>query len=182
MKPTQFIDRNQKSWDVKFTLGTAMLVDRSDFTALTDQKIILSRFDQDAIQIIVTDTAVLFAVIGIIVRGQCKENFEFEITNEEQEDSFQKKFVDSIDGSCIETARQAFVEALSDFFPAAKTVLSTFLKNVDRQRERVSSRLEKEVLPMMDQMMDNLLDEEMQKLKDKLREKVKETSSPSLPS
>lgn len=181
MKPTQFKDRNGKTWDCAINLGKALQVDRSDFTLFTSERITLSRYDQDALKVMLTDNAVLFAIIGVLVRDQCKENFDFEIVDETTEDKFQQEFVKSIDGSCMETARNAFGEALGDFFPAAKTALSTFLGKIDAYREKVSMRLNSEIMPLVDQQMDQVLDEEISRLKKKLRESPNGISSPSLP-
>ena len=176
MKPTEFKDAHGKSWDCKINLGKALQVDRSDFTALTPEKIILSRYDQDALKVMITDTAVLFAVIGVLVHDQCEENLNFKILSSDDEDKFQTEFTRSIDGPCIERARTAFVEALQDFFPAAKTVLSTFLKKLENIQAKASMRLENEIYPLMDQELDNLLDDEISKIKEKMQERAKETS------
>lgn len=178
MKPTQFKDINGKTWDCKINLGKTLLIDRSDFTVFTDQPIILSRYDQDSLKIIFTNPAVMFAVIGILVRNDCKDNFEFEIKTDEDEELFQQKFVASIEGPIMEPARNALMEAISDFFPAAKIVLSTFLMKLDEFSEKASKRLTTEILPMLDQEMDSLLDDEINSLKKKLQMKAKEVSSP----
>lgn len=177
MKPTQFKDRHDKTWDININLGSAMLVDRSDFTNFTSDKIILSRYDQDSLSTIFTNNAVQFAVIGILVRNQCKENFDFEITNDKDEERYQQAFVESIDGPCMESARNALVEAVANFFPAAKTVLSTFLQKMDGYREKVSERLKTEILPMMDSQVDQMIDQEMAKLKESLQKKVPDLST-----
>jgi hypothetical protein len=166
-----FKDRFGKVWDLKLDLGTALMIDRSDFTIYTSHPVVLSRYDKDVITDILTNTPLLFAVIGVIVRDQFRDNLASRVNLDEAtdkaavEEAYQTAFVKSIDGSCLESARTAFVEALVDFFPAAKTVLCTFLQKIEEWETKMSSRLKTEVLPMLDARVDQMMDEEILRLK-----------------
>lgn len=173
--PTQFKDKNGKIWDLKLTLGKTLTVDRSDFKIYTDQTVYLTRFNGDVIQLVLTDNALMFAVIGVIVFDQCQENFGEKLDDE----SFQKKFADSIDGGCIEPAREAFVEALSDFFPAVKTGLSSFLKRIREFQKKVSDRLPS-LDPKIDQVMDETINREFSKAEDRLSGILQPSLAPSV--
>lgn len=177
MTSTQFKDRHEKIWDLKINLGKALRVDRSDFTVITKTPILLSKFTHEHIVEILTDTALMFAVIGILVRDQAKENLNIESTAE----NFDELFTEGIDGSCIEPARTAFVDALGDFFPTAKTALSTFLLKIREYQGKTQAKLG-DLLPLMDKKIDQQIQKEYQKILDELqRDDQNGTSSPSLP-
>ena len=166
MTNTHFQDSSQRIWDVKLNLGKTMLVDRSDFKQYTDETIVLSKYDKDTIFQILTDTPLLFAVIGVIVRDQSKRVLEIDPDQDEQK--FQETFASAIDGSVIDPARKAFVEALGDFFPAAKTVLLSSLQKVKEYENKVSERLQTEIMPLMDLKADQTINEAIEELKKKL--------------
>lgn len=188
MTPFQFRDRLDRVWDVKLNLAKTMRVDRSDFANYTQTRVVLSRYDKDTVVLVLTDTALLFAVIGVICWDQIQEQFKKkleEIPEAERPKAdaltewYQSEFADGIGGETIEPARAAFVEALQDFFPAAKTVLSTSLQKVRQYESEMVERLEKEVLPRVDQEVKKLMDEEIATLLTRLgqRSSVSSVSS-----
>lgn len=171
MSPTCFRDRHLKEWDLRLTLAKAIQIDRSDFTAYTKTPIIVTRFSQEAVAEILTDTALMFAVIGVIVRDQARSNLHIDpIENPTDEEKFQTAFADSIDGSCIDEARDALIEALGDFSRAAKTALSSFGMTLKKFNQKATSRLS-EIQPLMEEKMNRELDKEIERLKTDLSEK-----------
>jgi hypothetical protein len=179
MTTTQFKDRNGKIWDLKLTLGKALRVDRADFSALTKTPILLSRFNHDHIVEILTDTALMFAVIGVIVRDQAKENLGLENPSDE---IFDAAFTDSIDGDCIEPTRAAFVVELGNFFPQARTALSTFLQKINEYQKKIAEKMTT-LLPMMDRKIEQQINQEYQKIVGELQaDSQNGTSSHSQPS
>ncbi|HEV2174581.1 MAG TPA: hypothetical protein VGR71_13485, partial [Nitrospira sp.] len=105
MTDLQFKDRFGKIWDLKLDLGKTLLVDASDFESVTKSPIILSRYDKDTVVEMLTDTPVMFAVIGVIVRDQFASNLKEKLpasdpplAGDELESTYQGLFVSSIDG------------------------------------------------------------------------------------
>lgn len=177
MTDLQFKDRFGKIWDLKLDLGKTLLVDASDFESVTKSPIILSRYDKDTVVEMLTDTPVMFAVIGVIVRDQFASNLKEKLpasdpplAGDELESTYQGLFVSSIDGSVIEPARDALVNALKDFFPAATTALSIFLLKIREYQKNVSERLTTEILPLLNPKINQIIDKEFEGLKKRLEE------------
>lgn len=175
---TKFNDSAGNQWDCKINLGKALLVDRSDFKQYTSEKLVLSRFDRPSIELMLLDQSVMFAVIGVLVRDQAKDRLKIDPDlSPEAEEKFQQAFASNIDGSTIQPAQLAFVEALQDFFPAARTVLSEFLTKIELYRSKIHSRLTEKIYPLLDRRVDDLIQAEI----DNLEKSLNVTSSPLPP-
>src|SRR5262245_45486225 len=126
-----FVDKNNKTWNLALDLGKVQEIDNADYSEITDQKVCLIKGDPTEVPAILTNTALMFAVIWVIVQDQIVQNLGMSHPKtEEDQQKAQNKFAKGIGGKQIEDARTALVEALSDFFPAAKTALLSLMQSL----------------------------------------------------
>jgi hypothetical protein len=128
---TTFRDAEGRSWNLRMTLADARRVDRSDFSALTDQPIQFLRPDRRLLEELEANTPLTFAIIWAIVQPQCAAN---DVADEET-------FVAALDGRAMEAARMAFYEALADFFQPASTVI----RRVARTRQAATRAMQRQI-------------------------------------
>lgn len=78
-------------------------------------------------------------------------------TSPKEQEAAELEFVSGVNGPTIEAARNAIIEALADFFPEQRTVLSTLMRQSKKLSEKVGKKME-ESEPLMDSLLDEELD------------------------
>lgn len=190
---TTFKDKKGREWDVALDLRKGYLIDKSDFTAIVeDYKFSILKPDRLLYGKLLTDAPFLFAVIWAMVQEQVAVKWQaysdaltvwnsehhsgtpfiappdvFPISPKEAE-AAEAEFVSGVNGPTIESARIAFTEALADFFPEQRTVLSTLTRQVKNLSEKVGKKME-ESEPLLNDLLDEELELGMKQLQDDLR-------------
>lgn len=141
----KFTDRHSNEWDVTITLNEAWRVDKAEFDGVTDVDICFTRPNEDMLPELIGNSQLMFAVMWYVIEPQADER---ELNYEQ--------FCSGIDGSCIWEAHMAFMEALQDFFPDARTVLlplTTLLKKKLAESEALAPKAMEEVTAAMEKAM-----------------------------
>jgi hypothetical protein len=178
-KPKTFHDKEGHVWDVSLDLGLCEDIDKSDFSLylpteivkgdngdmqqVKRKELVLLKGERSDITLIMSDTSLLFAVVWVIVQEQCSVNGITAATEDER----QRQFVRLMNGTAAEEAREAFVESLGDFFPAARIALSKLWSTMKQSTEKINSRLAM-VDSQVSQMLDKKLDQAMQEFQETL--------------
>lgn len=191
----QYTDRRGRTWSLTLDLPTALRIDKSDFSDITDAKFSILKPGQDMYRLIVADAHLMFAVIWAMVQDQAAAMHRVWLKLDEQTqnnildtyakghptpyevfpldpkatpDEAQLEFVAGVHGPTIVAGRRAFVEALSDFFPEHRTALSMLLRQTDKATEKVNSKMV-EMEPELEKMMDEELEIGTRRLVDEIR-------------
>lgn len=175
-QPRTFRDKEGHVWDVSLDLGLVEDIDKADFSIyLPDEiipngedapirrkrtQLILLKGERTDITLIMSDTALLFAVIWVVVQEQLAGHG---IVSSEQadEDTRQRQFVRLMNGTAAEEAREAFMESLGDFFPAARTALLKLWSMMKTSTDRMNSRLnniDQEAMQVLDKKLDQAME------------------------
>lgn len=196
---TVFKDTKGRTWDVKINLASAKRIDASNFDlylpeGLQGNKMSFLQPEREFLRLLFASDALMFAVIWAIIQPQVNEQMRGFLTEKGVEkwdptvaaqselyDLVEMEFCEGIDGPVKKEARDAFLEAASDFFHDQKTAL-LMLKNEYR---RVQEKMEQDMATLMPELQ-GLIDEEyqlsLQKLRSELsakRERRGETSKQS---
>lgn len=178
---TTFTDRKGRTWDVALDLRIARQIDKADLSEVSDNYTFsILRPDRTLYGKLITDAPFLFGVIWAMVQDQVAAKHEayrllpdnripgdtFPISPKEPE-AAELEFVSGINGPVIEAARNAFIEAMSDFFPEQRTVLSTLMRQSKKLSEKVGKKME-ESEPLMENLLEEELDLGIAQLKDNL--------------
>ena len=83
------------------------------------------------------------------------------------------EFVSGVNGSVIEAARTAMIEALGDFFPEQRTALLALANQIKVMGRKVGEKLT-EALPMLEEVLDEELTENLEEAKKVFRQKIRE--------
>lgn len=152
---SSFIDSKGTEWHLEITLQTAKSIEKTDFSELTDQKISLFHPDNEFFQLLLSDTAVAFAVIWCIVKSQADAQ---SITEDE--------FCSRIKGQTIQLGLNALWEAITDFFPhrgkSISLLKSQYEKTLLQLEQRLSDfspEMQKRVMKMLDQKLIETMNE-----------------------
>lgn len=192
MATTTFTDRKGRQWDVALDLRNARLVDATDLSIFGVNDFSILRPDKQSWHRLLTDAPFLFAVIWAMVqdqaiakhaaatRSELGPGSSFPVSPREDYDAAELEFVSGINGPVIDKAREAMVEALSDFFPEHRTVLSTLHRQIMKLRTKVDKIMES-TEPMLEAMMDQQLQEGVEKMRQELAKKSGPTSILSPP-
>jgi len=172
-----FTDKKGRTWTVDLDLRIARVIDKSDFKQYWDQEFSILSPDSKLLTKLITDAPFLFAVIWAMVQEQAEAKYKslqdyeaqqrsgsqraycnpptdtFPISPKEQPEEAEVEFVSGINGPTIEAARNAIVEAVSDFFPETRTVLSALRSQIKMMGEKAAEKMEKTV-PLLQSIMD----------------------------
>jgi len=157
MTARAFTDKKGRNWDVSLTLGGARRIDASDFSEVTSKRFSILRPDKHLLSDILTDTPLLFAIIWALVQPQAQASGVDEA-----------EFLDGLDGPSIQAGREAFWEALSDFFPEHATALSTLLSQYQKAGKRIAAEL-----AAMETEIEAVVSEEVATQTEKLRKELR---------
>jgi hypothetical protein len=183
-KPCHFTDRKGREWDLTLDLRTARYIDTCDFSNFVPEKFSILRPDKKLFWTFFEDSGLLFAIVWAIVQEQAESYHRVGAfpSPKEEPAAAELEFVSGINGKAREEGRQAFVEALTDFFPEQETVLSTLTRKLAQMRTKIETRI-KETEPLLDEITDLEMDEAVEKMKKMIRDrKAGATSSQSQPS
>lgn len=194
---TTFTDKKGRTWDVSLDLLIARRIDKSDFSNYHKKFSILAP-ERDLLGKLLSDAPFLFAIIWVIVQDQAEAKYQEykrskaadctpdadsfpisprEPTPEGSETSpAELEFVSGINGPTIEAARNAIIEALGDFFPDQRTVLSALANQMKAMSKTVGDKLEK-ALPTLNTVLEEEMDSKIQDLQQEFRNKIRESSS-----
>lgn len=178
-----FKDTKGREWDVTLDLLKARRITASDFSEILGEgkgKLNILHPEAQTFTRILTNPDLLFAVIWAMVRDeQARKYPDFENLNN---DAAELEFVSAVRGSTITAAREAFSEALADFFPDLRIVLSTFLKQLKGMDDKVATRIAK-IDPLLDQMIEQEMDQGIERFRQQLlKNKSEIPGEPSSPS
>lgn len=174
-----FVDKHGRPWDLTLDLLIMRRIDASDFTAIWDKEFSILNLDESVIRKLLVDPNFLFAVIWVVVQPQVQTYAAFKDKSLEEQEA---EFVSGINGAVINEARNTFMEALGDFFPDQRTVLSALTEQVKKLTVMAGQKTAAEIGPLLDQLLEQEFDQKVAKLrKELLNETPGETSSSSLP-
>ena len=184
-KHCHFTDRKGREWDLTLDLRTARYVDTCDFSNYIPEKFSILRPDKKLFWTFFEDTGLLFAIVWAIVQEQAitlHAAGAFPCSPKEEPEAAELEFVSGINGKARDEGRQAFVEALTDFFPEQETVLSTLTRKLSEMQTKIEKRI-KETEPLLDEITELEMDEAVEKMRKMIRDrKAGATSSQSPPS
>ncbi len=172
---TIFTDRKGRSWDVALDLLKASRIDKSDFKEYWDKEFSILDLDKLLIQKLLNDPAFLFALIWVVVQDQLPDSFP------KEQDAAQAEFVSGVNGPTIEAARSAFLEALADFFPDQRTVLSILKDQNTTLHQKAATKL-LETVPLLNDLLDEEFNERVTALMEELKTRDKTLGVTSMPS
>lgn len=196
---TTFTDCKGREWDVSLDLRKARFIDKSNFKEYWDKEFSILNLDKLLIQKLLTDASFLFAIIWAMVQDQAEAKWQtydgwtkhqpagsttippggFPVPPKEEPEKAELEFVSGINGPVIEAGRQAFMEALGDFFPDQRTGLSILLKGMKTLNQKLEKKSE-ELAPLMDSILDEELDERINQMKAQLKGQEKSSGEVSL--
>ena len=168
--PTTFTDKKGRTWDVQLNLAAAKRIDRSDFTeVLRGQKISGSFLqpDRDYIRTMFSNEAFLFALIWAVVYPQ-HPDVSGKVLTPEQMELLEFDFCEAIDGKVKSAARDAFMEAASDFFHDQRTawfMLKDEMKRVQQKMDQDLATLKPELQGLIDEEYGQAMSDLKQELK-----------------
>jgi len=123
---SHFTDTANRRWNLSINVGTVKRVRELtdvDLLAILDRPQMLSELAGDAVR--------FFDVLFVMIKPQADQ---LQVTDE--------MFGESLDGAVIESATNAFLEALVDFFPGArKATLQKVLSRAKETNEKAEARL-----------------------------------------
>jgi hypothetical protein len=167
-----FNDRMGRTWDVTLTMAGATRIDRSDFTEVTKVKdFSFLQPDKTLFTEIMANSRLRTAMIWAIVQPQVEQRLGINPASQPAE--AESLFLESLDGPCLQEAKRAFMEAMGDFFPEHKTVLSTLIRQWQVGLDRVNKALA-EIEPEAQAFLIAEVDEGMAELKTALRTRDKD--------
>jgi hypothetical protein len=162
-----FTDANGHEWDLTLTLATHARLRKCDFDpAITTVPVSIISPSEDFINALVTDAAVLFDVIPAVLKPQIDEVFK-DVPEEDRE----LAFLSGITGDVIQLARNAFLEALGFFCPAAIRSIQRFSKLREKQETLAAEKMaqmEPKLYAKLEAMMEaqqKEIEKELQNLK-----------------
>lgn len=167
-----FRDRFGNKWDLTITAYTVQRIENSDFTALWDGEVTLIRPDKELLTELMNNRPLCLAVVWAICSADA----------EELDPKYDEiKFLKSIDGRAAADAINAFWESLEDFFPEAKTVISTLnslRKQAEQQARTGLAKIEKEAMeklgPQAKTKIQQAIDKQLSELERTLRRELAE--------
>lgn len=167
-----FTDKKNRVWDVTLTLGATERIDAVDYKTpgFYQEDFSFNNPDQALLEAIYGKPSFLFAIIWAVVHPQVPTVMaeylsSFGLTNEQLAqwgkstfpadiyEAAQLDFIENIHGKAVKEGRAAFMEAIEDFFPDLKTVLSTLNKQWTRLQKQVALDLES-VEPEIEKALD----------------------------
>lgn len=169
----KFTDAKGRTWDCKLTLAAAKRIDASDFSGITDTDVgSILRPNKEFFINVLSDYPLLFAMVWAVVYPQAKKVQDrdgngFSPLPDDDPEGSQNEFMDGIDGKTIEAARDAFWEAIMDFFPQRRTALSGLMKTFNRGQEMIGEKItgmEGRIQDLLAEKMDQELDQLMSEL------------------
>jgi hypothetical protein len=138
MDKTTFKDLEGKVWDCRLTLAGAMRIDKSDFEQIAPDmpKFSILNPSKTLFNELLVRQPVFFACIFAVCLPQVKANLGIDLDTEpERMGEAQKAFMERLDGTVIEEARDAFWGTLADFFPEKRTALSMLMQKWKEGRD-----------------------------------------------
>jgi hypothetical protein len=176
--PFTFKDKNGTEWDLEITLATAKRIDQSDFTNVTDKKIVFIAPDKEFFGEMIQNTPLVCAIAAVIVIPQMKEKMSLDYNPMDNWEEAEKAFQERLNGKAILDLKTAYIRALQDFFPEQKTVLSTLTTQYSRALEKMGLLMEK-ASPKIEEVVDlemqqaetsflSLIEKEKQRVGDEL--------------
>lgn len=165
----EFTDKAGNSWDVSLDLAGARRIDNSDFSSLTDEEFSIVKPDKRTFMLILDNSSLLFAMIWAVVQPQVKEKLG--VDPEEDLEKAEAAFLTNMNGRAIEEGREAFWQAIADFFPEHRTVLLNLMRQFGRAHQRVAEKIG-ELESHMSKMVDLEVDKGMAKLKEEMEKEL----------
>lgn len=86
------------------------------------------------------------------------------------------EFVSGVNGTTIEAARTAMIEALGDFFPEQRTALSALSKQVTVMGRKVGEKLE-QAFPQLEEVLEEELQASLDQMKENFRNKIRDRTN-----
>lgn len=166
---TKFKDRFGREWDLALDFAICRRIDASDFSEVEgeDGKFsILNPKQETLFKLLLSNTGLLFSIIWVIIQEQVEAQHaagSFPISPKEDLARAEAEFAKGINGPVIKAAREAFVNAVSDFFPDLQTVLSTWATQASMVREKVEQKIHR-MNPTVEKLVDMELDKGIEKL------------------
>lgn len=152
----KFQDCNGHEWDLKITVGTALTIDRSDYTTVT--KMTDWTFlnpNREFLQEIFTNTPFAIALVWTIIQPQVQRLQP--LGESATQDELENWFIDQLDGDSLELAKKTLYRSIADFFPGQRTVLSSLISKMERAQKLMEMEYQK-----ADPLLDKLMEEEVQ--------------------
>ena len=171
-------DRLGRTWDLTLTMEGAKLIDRADYSEITDLEFSILEPTKQVFLRVLTDGPLVLAMIWAMVQEQAEEkclspkdeagNFR---EDEEAQEKAQLAFLRGFDGPHIRKDKTVFWRAVCDFFPDHKTGLLVLEGKLERSQQKLAEQIQG-LEPEIDQMLDSLIGPEIQKGMDGLRAEV----------
>lgn len=163
-----FEDRQGTVWDVTLTLAGATRIDRSDFTNLTDKEFKVMNPNKQLFMDILTETAVLFAMVWAVVRPQAPAKLNMEKKEDETDASFDERleaeFMDRLDGAAIHKGREVFWQSLAGFYPNHQAALLTLMEQFSKAERKISLAV-KDMEATLEQALDAEINKGLKEVK-----------------
>lgn len=184
-----FTDRKGRQWNVELDMAVARVVDKSDFKEYYPHDFSILELNPDLLGKLFSKPSFMCAVLWAMLAEQAQARFtpapdakstaSFPISPKENPEGAELEFVSGFNGPTIEAARKALAEAIGDFFPDARIVLSTILNRLSSLPTKLAKKME---ASETQELLDRLEDKEIDKAVEELKRKLGETSSTSPPS
>lgn len=181
-RPCCYTDKKDRTWDLSLDFATCRRVDQFDKTAVIKEQFSILSPDRTMLhRILYTDRAALFAIIWAIVHPQTETIAGFPSPKENPE-AAEMEFLSGVNGPVMDAARIAISEALGDFFPELRIVLSTWATQAAQIQGKVEQKMG-EMNPILMDMAEQEFDKFLAKMKEQLTksENPGEASGPLLP-
>ncbi|MGW8178344.1 MAG: hypothetical protein ACWGQW_06200 [bacterium] len=182
--PLELTDRLGRTWDLTITVAAARRIDRTDFSIVTNKRISIMVDNnqlQDVFQELLTNLNLTLAFIFRIIEPQLKDKigsdpkYVADALMGDGREEIEEAFMEGFDGNTISVAKQVLWEALMDFFPEQRTILSTAwrsyhdgLQKVMKRVEAMSPELQEKLDQMLTTKLDNLREESLTELEKEL--------------
>jgi len=169
--PFTFTDRLGGRWDCSLTLAGARRIDNSDFSAVSDKEFSILQPDREFFARVLGDSNLLCAIVWAVVYPQAEDQLGIDPTKEPEQ--AEAAFVERIDGPTLQNIKQAFVEALADFFQEQKTALSKLLQVQATMIRRVNEEVEA-AMPEIEAEMEATIKRSCKELRSEIRRELSE--------
>lgn len=181
---TTFKDKFGHQWDVSLDLFAIKRIEASDFSALGYKKppsmlVPSKEFLTDCI----TNTSLMFAMMWAVVQPQIlqrftlidpdptKEPMDNEWPNDADGNPDEMEFLRRMNGPSIDAAKNAWWEAVADFFPQHRIILCRLITMYRKATDTINTKVNHHLTDYqttIDQVMDQEIEKGLQQLKEEI--------------
>lgn len=184
---THFNDRDDHKWELALDLASAKRIENSDFSEMGyKKKISFVIPEKEFLTDCISNTGLIFAMVWAVIQPQIEDQFELiefdpkkvgkkppegKWPKDEHGDPDENEFLRRMNGKAIEDAKEAWWEAVADFFPQHRIILWRLISMFKKAQATVKEKVDQHIGEFQT-TIDQVMGQEIEKGLAEIREEI----------